>query len=67
MTLTIYFIVQLNEDGSYNKTGMEAGLKKYWSEWSTDTIESINNKCYEEGEYYSFYTKFYCDIIMILY
>lgn len=50
MTLTIYFIVQLNEDGSYNKTGMEAGLKKYWAEWSTDTIESINNKCYEEGD-----------------
>nr|AGE97633.1 odorant binding protein 3 [Aphis gossypii]AGP04977.1 odorant-binding protein BP3 [Aphis gossypii] len=39
----------LNDDGSYNKTGMEAGLKKYWSEWSTDTIESINNKCYEEA------------------
>nr|WMS58727.1 odorant-binding protein 4 [Neotoxoptera formosana] len=39
----------LNSDGSYNKTGMEAGLKKYWSEWSTDKIETINNKCYEEA------------------
>ncbi|XP_016660903.2 uncharacterized protein LOC100575313 [Acyrthosiphon pisum] len=39
----------LNDDGSYNKTGMEAGLKKYWSEWSTEKIEAINNKCYEEG------------------
>jgi len=41
---------QLNDDGSYNKTGMEAGLKKYWSEWSTEKIEAINNKCYEEGD-----------------
>nr|AEX65663.1 odorant binding protein 3 isoform 1 [Drepanosiphum platanoidis] len=39
----------LNDDGSYNKTGMEAGLKKHWSEWSTEKIENINNKCYEEA------------------
>ncbi|NP_001155983.1 odorant-binding protein 11 precursor [Acyrthosiphon pisum] len=39
----------LNDDGSYNKTGMEAGLKKYWSEWATEKIETINEKCYEEG------------------
>jgi len=42
-------LFQLNDDGSYNKAGMEAGLKKYWSEWSTEKIETINNKCYEEG------------------
>ncbi|MCP6508395.1 pheromone/general odorant binding protein, partial [Klebsiella pneumoniae] len=38
----------LNDDGTYNKTGMGEGLKKYWPEWPLDKIELINNKCHDE-------------------
>lgn len=46
----LYLSFQLNPDGSYNKSGMEESLKKYWPEWPLDIVEKINNKCYGEGE-----------------
>lgn len=45
----MFYLFQLNDNGTYNKTGMEEALKKYWTEWSTEQILQINNKCYEEG------------------
>ncbi|XP_050442808.1 uncharacterized protein LOC126846940 [Adelges cooleyi] len=39
----------LNADGSYNKIGTAAALKQYWTEWSHDKIELINDKCYAEA------------------
>jgi len=45
-----FHLFQLNDDGTYNKTGMGEGLKKYWPEWPLDKIELINNKCHDEGE-----------------
>lgn len=41
---------QLNEDGTYNKTGTGEGMKKYWPEWSLENINIINDRCYEEGK-----------------
>jgi len=40
----------LNDDGTYNKTGMGEALKKYWLEWPLDKIELINNKCHDEAK-----------------
>lgn len=41
---------QLNEDGTYNKVGTREAMRKYWSEWSLENIDKINNKCYEDGK-----------------
>lgn len=60
-------LFQLNDDGTYNKTGMGEALKKYWLEWPIDKIELINNKCHDEGETRFTYTVSITTIYIYIY
>lgn len=46
----MFYLFQLSDNGTYNKTGTEDALKMYWSEWPLEKIKIINDKCYNEGE-----------------